>query len=182
MRRALLLSVVLAALGAAPAHAATTVKRFNPWSELGDPLVKRYIHGDGECRTASAINPRDDAWRCRSGNTTLDPCFVSPTDEEVFCATAPWARSGFLLGVLLEPDDHGNSPAPGPWALVVGRRRCTFLAPRPRKPRGPSYRCGKRGPFLFGRPSKRRKTWTIRLAGNRKGRGAHRAKVRVAWT
>jgi hypothetical protein len=182
MRRALLLSVLLAAVGAVPAEAATKVKRFNPWNEAGDPLIKRYVHGDAECTRASAVNSRDDAWRCVSGNVTLDPCFQSPTDDEVLCAAAPWARQGYLLSALLEPDDHGTSPAKAPWALVVRRRRCTQVARRPGKPRRPTYRCGRRGPFLFGRPSTRRKTWTIRLARNKKGRGARRVRVRTAWT
>ena len=180
MRRAILLSLVLAAIGALPAEAATQVNRFNPWSAEGDPLIPRYFHGDGECVQASAVSSRADAWRCVSGNVALDPCFLSPTDEEVLCVTAPWARRGHLLSVLIEPDSHGSSPAPGAWALRVGRRRCTYI-PGPARRSGPTYRCGKRG-FLFGRPKRRKPTWTIRSARNRQGRNARRARVRTAWT
>lgn len=183
MRRALLLCVALAAIGAAPAEAATAVKRYIPWSDDGEPLIPRYFHGSGECTQASSVTPRADAWRCVSGNLTLDPCFKSPTDDEVLCVSAPWARRGHLLSATLDPDGHGRSPAPGPWALEVGRRRCTYAPPRAGKPRGPSYRCGRsrRGPFLFGRPSARRKGWTVRMATNAQGRGARRVGVRVAW-
>jgi hypothetical protein len=167
-------------VGVAPAEAATLVKRFNPWSEDGNPLVPRYFHGDGECGRASSVNPREDAWRCVSGNVVLDPCFLSPTDEEVFCTKAPWSKLGYLLSVLIDPDTRGSSPAPGPWALRVGRRRCTYIA-GPGKRKGPTYTCGRRGPFLFGAPNKSRKTWTIRQARTKRA-AKTRAKVRAAWT
>jgi hypothetical protein len=179
MRRVLLLSLVLAAVAAVPAEAATRVNQFNPWSEDGDPLIPRYFHGDGECGRASAVSTRDDAWRCVSGNIALDPCFLSPTDEEVFCAKTPWSKIGHLLSVLIDPESHGTSPAPGPWAVRVGRRRCTYVA-GPAKRKGPTYRCGTRGPFLFGAPNRRKKTWTIKQARTRKGQRM-RVKIRAAW-
>lgn len=176
----------LALAAAAPAHAATKIKRFSPWDGDGNPVVKRYQHGSGECSGASHVNARADAWRCVSGNTVLDPCFVTPTeDAEVFCIATPWAKSGSLLGAVLEGVEHGNSPARRPWALQVGKRRCTYLLPRKAKKgrRRPSYRCGKsrKGPFLFGAPSTKKKTWTIRSARNSRGRRLKRVKIRVAW-
>jgi hypothetical protein len=64
----------------------------------------------------------------------------------------------------------------------VGKRRCTYLLPRKRK-RSPTYRCGKsrKGPFLYGRPRTKKKTWTIRQARNSKGRRLKRVKIRAAW-
>jgi hypothetical protein len=181
--KARLLVALLALLAAAPAQAATKQRHYAPWASDGNPKIKRYIHGSGDCTQASLVNPRTDAWRCVSGTVTLDPCFQSPTDEEVLCASSPWVRRGYLLSALLEPD-LGSSPAPGPWALQVGRKRCTYVPRRAGRRGGPTYRCGRsrRGPFLFGRPNKRRKTWTIRLARNKKGRGARRLPVRVAWS
>ena len=183
MRRALWLSLVLAAVGAAPAHAATAVKRYAPWTEAGEPTFKSYFHGSGECTRASTVSSRADAWRCVSGTIALDPCFLSPTDEEVLCVTAPWARRGHLLSAIIDPESHGSSPAPDAWALRVGRRRCTYIS-GPARRTGPTYRCGrgKRGGFLFGRPNRRKPTWTIRSARNRQARNARRVKIRVAWT
>ena len=178
MKRVLLPSLLLAVAVAAPAHAATAVKRYNPWTADGNPVLKRYVHGSAECTQASRVSSREDAWRCVSGTTTFDPCFASPTgDDEVFCAKAPWARTGHLLGALLEPEQHGSSPGVDAWALRVRGRRCTYIPGR--KGRGRTYRCGKRR-FLFGRPRRNRPNWTIRIGSNR--RNARRARIRTAWT
>lgn len=178
MRRALPLGLLALALTAAPASAATTVKRYNPWDELGNPKLNRYVHGSAECRLASRVSSRRDAWRCVSATTTFDPCFASPTgDDEVFCVKSPWARTGHLLGALLEPDNHGASRAPDAWALRVRGRRCTYIPGRKRG--GRTYRCGKRR-FAFGRPKRARRNWTIRVGPNR--RAARRARIRTAWT
>jgi hypothetical protein len=177
-----LASLALAAAG--PAYGATKVKRYSPWDANGDPVVKKYVHGSAECTQASRRNPRADAWRCLSATITLDPCFASPTgDDEVFCIASPFARSGYLLGAVLEPSEHGKSKARTPWALRVGKRKCTYLLPRKGKRRRPTYRCGKsrKGPFLYGRPNTKRKTWTIRSARNSRGRRLRRVKVRTAW-
>jgi hypothetical protein len=177
MRRAFPLALLVAVVAAGPAQGATTVKRYNPWTPDGDPVLKRYVHGSAECTQASRVSSRQDAWRCVSGTTTFDPCFASPTDDEVFCVKAPWSRSGHLLGALLEPESHGTSTAPDVWALRVRGRRCTYIPARRRG--GRTYRCGKRR-FLFGRPNRRKKTWTIRIGSNR--RNARRARIRTAWT
>jgi len=176
--------VVLAATVAAPAGAATTVTRFDAWTGAGEPTVKRYYHGSGECTQASAVSSRADAWRCVSGNIVLDPCFLSPTDDEVLCVASPWACRGHLPTTAIEPDSHGSSPAPAAWALRVGRRRCTYIpGPLPRVG-GPTYRCsGGRGrAYLFGAPKRGKPTWTIGIAKNRRGRNIRRARVRAAWT
>jgi hypothetical protein len=174
--------VCLALAVAAPAQASTKVHRYSPWDSLGNPVMKKYSHGSAQCTGASRYTPRTDAWRCVSGTQTLDPCFASPTDDEVFCAASPFAKSGYLLGAVLDETDHGTSRAKGPWGLQVGKRKCTYLLPRNRK-RAPTYRCGKsrKGPFLYGRPKTKRKTWTIRQARNGKGRRLKRVKVRAAW-
>jgi hypothetical protein len=188
-RVALCVTVVLVGLAtAAPAQAATRVKQYSPWTSDGNPQIPRYFHGSGECTLASRVSAQRDAWRCVSGNITLDPCFQSPTDEEVLCATSPFARQGHLLSALLDPDTRGASSVRLPWALEVGRRRCVVSRSRARPRRGrrrarrrPSYSCGRRGPYLFGRPNRRRSTWTIRLARKRSGRPARRVRIRGAW-
>jgi hypothetical protein len=182
-----ILNVLLAALVlcvlAAPADAATRVRTYQPWTADGDPKVRKWFHGSGECTRSSLVNSR--AWRCVSGNIALDPCFQSPTDDEVFCVSSPWARRGHLLGVLL-PDTRTPSPARAPWAMRVGRARCLFIRTSGRarrRGRRPTYRCGsgRNRSFLFGRPNRKRRTWTIRSARNRRGAGARRVRVRAAW-
>jgi hypothetical protein len=170
----------LALAVAVPAHAATKVRHYSPWDKDGNPVLKSYTHGSADCGSPSRYTPRADAWRCVSGTVTYDPCFASPTgDDEVFCVVSPFARRGFLLGALIEPSDHGKSAARGPWALQVGKRKCTYLLPRKRK-RSPTYRCGKKL-FLYGRPNRKRKTWTIKAAPNSKGRRLLGVKIRTAW-
>jgi hypothetical protein len=174
----------LALAAASPVHAATKVKRYSPWDADGNPVVKKYSHGSADCTKASRYNPRSDAWRCVSATVTLDPCFASPTgDDEVFCIASPFARQGSLLGALLEPSDHPKSSARSPWALQVGKRKCTYLLPRKGKPRRPTYRCGKsrKGPFLYGRPNTKRKNWTIRSARNSRHKRLKRVRIRAAW-
>ena len=179
MRRLTLMTALLAVGVAAPAQAATKVRTYQPWDEIGNPKVKRYTHGSATCAASSRRTARSDAWRCVSGNVAYDPCFQSPTDEEVFCVNSPWARRGSLLGTLLEPSTRRKSPAKLPWALQVGKRRCVVV-PKRTKRRRATYRCGRRG-YLFGRPNKRKKTWTIRAAKSPRGKKAKRAKIRVAW-
>jgi hypothetical protein len=171
---------------AAPAEGATRVRTYNPWTADGDPKVRNWFHGSAECTQSSSVNARREAWRCVSGTIPLDPCFQSPTDDEVFCVASPWARRGHLLSAVLEPDTRGSSPARPPWAMRVGRARCVFIGASRRKRgrRSPTYRCGssrRNRSFLFGRPRTRRPTWTIRAGRNARGRGARRVRVRAAW-
>jgi hypothetical protein len=170
---------------AGPADAATRVRTYNPWTADGDPKVRKWFHGSGECRRSSFVNSRPQAWRCVSGNIVLDPCFQSPTDEEVFCVSSPWSRRGHLLSAVLDPDTRGRSPARAPWAMQVGRARCVFIrrSRTSRRRRGPTYKCGSRRnrSFLFGRPNRKRRTWTVRASRDPRGAGARRARVRTAW-
>jgi hypothetical protein len=178
----LVLAALVVCVPAAPADAATRVRTYQPWTSQGDPKLRQWFHGSGDCRRSSLYNSRPQAWRCVSGNITLDPCFQSPTDDEVLCVSSPWARRGHLLSALL-PDTRGRSPARPPWAMRIGRARCVFIRRPARNRRGPTYRCGTRRnrTYLFGRPNRKRRTWTIRAAGNRRGTGARRVPVRAAW-
>jgi hypothetical protein len=185
VRAGLLLITALALCAiAAPADAATRVRTYSPCTADGDPKLRRWFHGSGECTRSSFVNSRRQAWRCVSGNIALDPCFQSPTDEEVLCVSSPWSRRGHLLSALLDPDTRGRSPARAPWALRVGRARCLFIRSSRARRRGrPTYRCGSRRnrSYLFGRPSRKRRTWSIRAARDPRGRGARRVTVRTAW-
>jgi eukaryotic-like serine/threonine-protein kinase len=178
--RALLATAALLA-AATSAQAATSVKQYSPWSADGDPSVRRYLHGSGECTEASRVSSRRDAWRCTSGNVALDPCFQSPTDDEVLCVSDPFAAQGHLLSVVLDTDNRTGKPATRQWALQVGRRRCVVSRSRKRGRRRPSYVCGRRGPYLFGAANRKRSTWTIRYSKSKRGRRAKRVRIRSAW-
>jgi hypothetical protein len=185
VRALVALTLALCAI-AAPADAATRVRTYSPWTADGDPTLPRWFHGSGECTRSSSVNARVEAWRCVSGNIALDPCFQSPTDDEVLCVSSPWARRGHLLSAVLDPDTRGSSRARPPWAMRVKRARCVFIraARRKRGRRGPTYRCGssrRNRSYLFGRPNTKRRTWTIRAARSASGRGARRIPVRTAW-
>jgi hypothetical protein len=177
VKRVLLVPLFVLLL-AAPAQAATKVRQYRAWTAIGNPTVKHWVHGDGNCNRASRVSARNDAWRCTSGSVTLDPCFLSPTDEEVVCVTAPWARRGYLLTALIDPDSHGSSNAPDAWALRVRGRRCSYIPGPARRRAAASPRGG--GQNLFGPLNRRSKTWTIRIGSNR--RSARRARVGTAWT
>jgi eukaryotic-like serine/threonine-protein kinase len=178
--RALITLTALLAV-AASAHAATSVKQYSPWTSDGDPGVRRYLHGSGQCTEASRVSSRRDAWRCTSGNVALDPCFQSPTDDEVLCVSDPFAAQGHLLTVVLDTDNRTGTPAKRPWALQVGRQRCVVSRSRSTRKRRPSYVCGRRGPYLFGAANRKPSTWTIRYSKNKRGRRAKRVRVRSAW-
>jgi hypothetical protein len=104
-------------------------------------------------------------------------------EDEVVCVKAPWSRRATVIDAPLDDSDRAYRTSRRPWALRVGRRRCLLRPRSKRKLRGRrlSYSCGRRGPFLFGSPNRRRRTWTIRLAKTRGGKGLRRAKIRVAY-
>lgn len=186
MLRAWLVGLVALALVVAPsAVARTRVITYSPFT--GEGAVKprlKAVERSGTCRLDSRVVLRDDAWRCRTGRRGRDPCFDNPViEDEVVCVKAPWSRRVALIDTPLDDSDRVFPSGSRPWAVKVGRRRCLFRPGSKRKVHGKrlTYVCGRRGPFLFGVPSRRRPTWTIRIAKTRRGKGLSRVKVRVAW-
>jgi hypothetical protein len=185
MVRAGLAAVIALALVAAPASARTRVIRYTPFTSDGaiKPRLKT-VARSGSCRLDSRLVLRDEAWRCRTGRVRRDPCFDHPViEDEVVCVKAPWSRRAAVIDTPLDDSDRAYRSSSRPWALKVGRRRCLFKPGSRRKVHGRrlNYVCGRRGPFLFGSPNRRRRTWTIRIAKTRRGKGLRRAKIRVAW-
>jgi hypothetical protein len=185
LSRALLALVVLALVAAPAATAKTRVVKYTPFARDGAIKSRiKTVTRAGSCRLDSRLALRDDAWRCRTGKTRRDPCFDNPVvEDEVVCVKAPWSRRAVVIDAPLDDSDRAYKTSSRPWALRVGKRRCLYTPGSKRKVHGRrlTYRCGRRGPFLFGSPSHRKRTWTIRLAKNRRGKGLRRAKIRVAY-
>ena len=86
-------SVTLFAQQSAPATSHTRVIRYTPPAHLPDRAKA------GECAGPSvAADFRADAWRCTSGSTTYDPCFITAHADRVLCDVDPRdASSGTVL-------------------------------------------------------------------------------------
>jgi hypothetical protein len=177
--------VVLALAGAPAAVAKTRVVRYTPFDRDGEVKTRlKTVSRTGSCRFDSRLVLRDDAWRCRTGRVRRDPCFDNPVvEDQVVCVKAPWSRRAAVIDTALDDSDRAYKSRSRPWALRVGRRRCLFKPGSRRKVhrRRLNYACGRRGPFLFGLPNRRRSTWTIRIAKTRRGKGLRKTKIRVAW-
>jgi hypothetical protein len=184
-RGGLVALTLLALLGAPSAAARTRVVEYTPFTTDGQVKSRlTTISRAGTCRLDSRLALRDDAWRCRTGRVTRDPCFDNPVvEDQVVCVKAPWSRRVVLIDTPLDDGARTYPRGSRPWALTVGRRRCLFTPRSRRRVHGRrlSYRCGRRGPFVFGLPNRRRPTWRVLIARTRSGEGLKRAKVRAAW-
>lgn len=124
------------ALWAQEAPAATQVRvvvPFGPGALASSLTVSARV--SGSCWTASlASGSRSDAWRCMSGNSIYDPCFVGfvGSDQVAACLSSPWSSdvvllslSGPLPGDAKRPPNILDGP---PWALeLASGERCTML-------------------------------------------------------
>jgi hypothetical protein len=177
--------IVLAAVGAPAADARTRVVRYTPFTADGDVKSRiKTVSRSGSCRLDSRFVLREEAWRCRTGRVRRDPCFDNPvTEDQVVCVKAPWSRRAVVIDTPLDDSDRAYRTSTRPWALRVGRRRCLLVLRSRRRVRRHrlTYSCGRRGPFLFGRPNRRKRTWTIRIAKTRRGKGLRRARIRAAY-
>ena len=186
MLRGGLVAVAALMLAAAPAATARTrVVRYTPFSADGSIKPRlATVSRSGSCRLDSRFVLREDAWRCRTGAVRRDPCFDNPVvEDQVVCVKAPWSRRVVVIDTPLDDTDRAYRTSSRPWALKVGRHRCLVKPGSRRRARGHrlTYSCGRGGPFLFGRPNRRRRTWRILIAKTRAGEGLRRAKIRVAW-
>jgi hypothetical protein len=185
-RTVCLLAVVGVSLGggAGPVAGATKVKRYKAWTPGGDPVVGEFTERGGECSSSSYASRRSDAWRCFAGSSIHDPCFENPlNDREVVCVRSPWARAGTVLRSRLDPSERFPIKA-GPWYLVIrGGVRCGFVGGATSVVQGfrLNYVCGRRGPYLFGKPIRTRPTWRIRMSRKPDGPRLRAVPVRVAW-
>jgi hypothetical protein len=113
---AMLAALSLGAVGAAPAQtsaASTTVVKYSARDMKAQSSVS------GNCWTSSIASPRADAYRCMTGNTIYDPCFVI-NSKSVGCPTDLSAGAGIDLK-LTKPLPPSESPLPTPqaWAMVL---------------------------------------------------------------
>lgn len=81
-----------------PLHAAETTLRFYQAFAAegglqGEPELA------GLCTEPSRLTVRPDAWRCRAGDTWLDPCFSpgNPALKSVRCVMDPWTGKAVRL-------------------------------------------------------------------------------------
>jgi hypothetical protein len=178
------LTVLVLAAAAPDSEARTRVIRYTPFDSAGEPKRGlRAVRRSGTCRFSSLLALREDAWRCRTGRRRRDPCFDNPVFEDaVGCVRAPWSRTVVLIDTPLDDTDRVERTGTRPWAIRLRRRRCLFVrSRRVVRRRRLNYRCGRRGPYLFGVPNRRRATWTIRVARKRDGRRMRRVRIRTAW-
>jgi hypothetical protein len=118
----------------------TSVHLFSPFNDDGRllPQFAPSSHLEGSCWTGSLGSPsRSDAWRCRSGNSILDPCFapdplVFPVGH-VYCFSDPWDSSPIDLETKRLPLHKANGQDPHglpalPWGVELeGGTRCVSL-------------------------------------------------------
>lgn len=119
-----------------PTPAATQVRvivPFSPGGLIGELRVT--ARATGACWTASLASAnRPDAWRCMSGNSIHDPCFVGfiRSDQVAACVPSPWSSEVVLLSLSAPlPTDVTRPPRlldGPPWALeLASGERCTML-------------------------------------------------------
>jgi hypothetical protein len=175
---------ILVSGGAVTATATTKVTRYEAWTPDGDPAVAEFTERRGDCNSSSYVSGTSDAWRCFVGSNILDPCFQNPqSDREVLCVRSPWARRGIVVTSRLDPGDRFPGKV-GPWYLVIRHRlHCGFVTGGTGVVRGfrLNYFCGRRGPFLFGKPIRTRPTWRVRMSRNPNGPRLRTVPVRTAW-
>jgi hypothetical protein len=122
-------------------------------------VVERNVRGS--CSGGSEVSPRWDAWQCKGGGRTYDPCFSGRLDgvgAPVICMSSPWAGATkleltrklpqALANVVGDPRTHA------PWALeLADGTRCVHLLGQLQ------YRCG--GVPTGGRPVRGGPVWRL---------------------
>jgi hypothetical protein len=110
----------------------TQVKVFTPWmsaSEAINPSIRVTKKAQGSCASASLVNPRPDAWRCKVESETHDPCFVSSSGRLLACIKSPWDRNAVVMTLTSAlPTSQGNSEnylEQNPWGIELDNNiRC----------------------------------------------------------
>ena len=96
------------------------VRAYLPFDAAGKPAGTVSATRSGECWTTSVAATVASAYRCRAGNTILDPCFaVTPRARTVACAADPWSAVEVLH--LTSPLPTGEPMGDGtrPWAVQL---------------------------------------------------------------
>jgi hypothetical protein len=162
---------------------------YSPWA---GSLPARGVTIDttvkGSCAHGSEILTRFDAWHCRAGGRTYDPCFANTRSEvgaHVLCTDSPWADATAIELTSALPLDLAN-PAGSPqrfppWAMVTASgQECVVAASLGRVGRLPAtYACAGAG-VLLGLPSRGR-TWTQPYAPAVTAKTSRRVALRDVW-
>lgn len=185
--------VALSVGGVAPqiAAARTAVTTFSPFGAEGGLRsgLRATPEYGGSCASGSFIVRGAGVFRCFSGSTIRDPCYVDDlagNDERsvVVCVASPWDRAVVRLRISgeLAPAFGAGAGAP-PWALRLrSGTRCVFLEGATTVVRGRrlNYGCGN-GRWLIGTPNRSRATWTIQQLRSPVDAYPHRVSVAGAY-
>lgn len=113
----------------------------------GAPTAGVTAHRSGSCFAGSITVAARSAFRCLSGNTLLDPCFVVPHSKRraVDCYADPWSWATRVR--LTQKLPHRSAPAriADPWALrLADGSRCVVTTGTSQLLRGVAmrYECG----------------------------------------
>ena len=113
-----------------PVSATTASETFNPYDASGALTVATSSDETGSCWTTSIALPSPTTFRCMSGNTILDPCFVpahTADPKTAACFTDPWSPGVRLVltAALPKPDASARTT---PWALELANgARCVTV-------------------------------------------------------
>lgn len=125
MKNRLFAASLFCALSPTAPAVETQVLLYNAFSEAPAQLTLAPQESlTGECLTHSKLSPREDAWRCISGNRLFDPCYVRTyvKRNEVICPLAPWKVAGTVLTIgreLPQPFVAINAYSQVPWAVEL---------------------------------------------------------------
>jgi hypothetical protein len=116
-----------------PGREPTEVHSFEPVGSEGLlPQYKTTAPTTGDCGGRSASSPeRQDAWRCFTRESILDPCFSTAlvVVQTLYCFSSPWDSKAVAVQAKVPYGEPGVEPSPGtsiPWAVeLVNGTRCT---------------------------------------------------------
>lgn len=156
----------------------TQIRLLTPFTAVGlNPKVSVNEIVDGTCWASSlSDSSRPNTWRCSSGSSTYDPCFVNPTREQnsVICLKSPWEPNAVQLTLstplptnkLDNLDFHSQSAQP--WALELANgSQCTLITGPSLTVAGmkTSYQCDA-GAIAIGNIDRSHKKWTVLFQKN----------------
>jgi hypothetical protein len=153
----------------------TAVTVFHAFTATGTPTLPT-TPASGYCSAGSLATDRRDAWQCRVGKDSYDPCFSSSAAPGiVLCPNAQ--LSGAMKVRLTHPlptqhSDRGTASIRSqPWLIEVKAKheaRCLFVTGAKPYPDGtrPDYRCtGSLSGFgAVALPNRTKDPWTITIA------------------
>jgi hypothetical protein len=184
-----LVALAIAATLASAAGATKTQTRvFRAFTSSGTPALKITKTVHGSCNGGSASTPRNDAWRCFSGNGVYDPCFSSSKAKGfVICVANPWKPAAVKLKYKgkLKLGNRGKIGTSGtPWALettTAWKCRMDTGATNVIRGKRANYFCTRTKNWLWGAPNRKVEPWTIFSAPVTAKKLSSKVKLKIAW-